>query len=188
MVKEVEHVINVLRNCLEALRQNNSSLLRELSDKTIHTSSITQDPGNVALAVIIYSLSKIVERKNYHTQKGWDEFYKKVISSFEFAIDALEEKNDIKFNEEIKKIRISIEELSGDLKNHIEDVFRKAKINKASKIYEHGISMEQTAKILGISLWELSSYSGAKPEGEENIYSNTISIKERVKFLENLFR
>lgn len=187
MVKEIEHVINVLRDCLEALKKKDSSWLRDLSDKTIHTSSINQDSGNIALAVIIYSLSKIVERRKYHEQEGWESFYASVISSLEFAIDSLEEKNEIKFNEEIKKIRVNIEGLSGDLKDYIEDVFRKAKINKASKIYEHGISMEQTARILGISLWELSSYTGAKPDSSDNVYSNTVEIKDRVKFLEGFF-
>ena len=57
---------------------------------------------------------------------------------------------------------------------------QKAKINKASRLYEHGISMEKTAKLLGISQWELAEYVG--PMGaSEYPQTQTLDIKKRVK-------
>jgi hypothetical protein len=97
-------------------------------------------------------------------------------------------RNDIKtFRDEVDTNRNLIQNLSGDLKHYISDVFRRAKVNKASRIYEHGISMEKTAKILGISLWELAEYAGRTRVGDVNL-SVTLPIKQRIKYVEEIFR
>ena len=99
---------------------------------------------------------------------------------------ALEKNNIEGFREEIIQIRKIIENLSGDLKKHIDYVFRRAQINKASKIYEHGISMGKTAKILGISIWELAEYAGKTGIGDVNL-GVTMPIKQRIKQAEEMF-
>ena len=68
----------------------------------------------------------------------------------------------------------------------MKDVFNRAKINKASKIYEHGISMEKTAKILGITLWELAEYSGRTGVGNVNL-GVTMQLNDRIKLAEEIF-
>ena len=83
-------------------------------------------------------------------------------------------------------LRSAIEHLSGRLKDYIQDVFRKASINRASKIYEHGISMEKTASLLGITLFELASYAGQKEEAELP-QTKTIDVKARIKLAEDFF-
>ena len=85
-------------------------------------------------------------------------------------------------------IRTAISKLSGKMKSYIYDVFRKAEINKASKIYEHGISMEQTANLLGLTLFELASYAGQKPEISETPFTKTMNVKSRIKRAEDLFK
>ncbi len=187
MVVEVRNVLRILRETADALEAKDGDKLRKLSNQTIHSVSLVQDPGNIAVAVIVYSLSKIIEREKYHKLEGWDEFYKTILSALEKAIENLENKNEIAFKEDIKKIREAISKISGELKKYIEDIFRKAKINKASKIYEHGISMEQTARILGITLWELANYSGQK-ELSDVSENKTLRAKDRIKIAEEIFR
>jgi predicted RNA-binding protein len=186
MVEEVSNVLRILRETLDALETKDSIKLKSLSNQTIHSASISQDPSNVAIAVIVYSLSKIIERKDYASLGGWKEFYDSLVQTLEQSIENLENKNEIAFKENIKKIRESISKVSGKLKNYIEDVFRKAKINKASKVYEHGISMEQTAKMLGITIWELANYSGGRDHSDvpEN---KTVGTKERIKLAMGMF-
>jgi hypothetical protein len=185
MVVEVNNILDILRKTLDALEEENSLLLKNLSDRTVHSASIAQDSGNIAIAVIVYSLSKIVERKKYQKLDGWKLFYEEVFYLLERAIESLERKDEESFKIYIKKIRGSIEKISGQLRVYIEDVFRKAKINKASRIYEHGISMEQTAKILGITLWELANYSGSKGEDQPDI--KTLKTKDRIKLAMEMF-
>ena len=97
------------------------------------------------------------------------------------------EKNDIEsFRKEINYVTKLISSLTGNLKIYIADVFGKAKINKASGIYEHGISMETTAKILGISVWELAEYAGQTKIADINL-SITMPLIKRIKLAEDIF-
>ncbi len=184
---EKKHVIWILKQARSAVKKENTARLKQLSNQTIHTASIEQDPDSVAIAVIIYSLSKIVERKNYEEYKQWPSFYKAYLSNIDKAILSLEKDNLKEFRTSLNNIRREIGRLSGRFKKHIQDVFKRAEINKASRIYEHGISMEQTASLLGISLWELAEYAGQTGISDVNL-SITLPIKQRVKQAQEIFR
>jgi hypothetical protein len=140
----------------------------------------------VSTAVIIYSLSKLIERKSYKEEKNWETFYNGYIKRIQNMVLALEKDNLKKFRREITAIRSSIQKLSGNLNPHIKEVFRKAQINKASRLYEHGISMEKTSKMLGISLWEISEYAGKTRIADVNL-SVTMDVKKRIKVAEEMF-
>ncbi|MFA5174278.1 MAG: hypothetical protein WC438_03800 [Candidatus Pacearchaeota archaeon] len=185
-MRERKHIINILEEVQKALKREDYSEIRALSNTIIHQASIEQDPDIISLAVIIYSLSKILEREEYKKQKNWTGFSGRYIKSINNLI-ILMRKDDIGgFRSEIELIRKLIDSLSGNLKAYISDVFRKAQINKASKIYEHGISMEKTAKILGISVWELAEYAGKVGIGDVNL-GITMLLKKRIKLAEETF-
>jgi predicted transcriptional regulator len=76
--------------------------------------------------------------------------------------------------------------LESNLKRSVQDVFQKARINKASKIYEHGISMGATAELLGISLWDLSSYVGQSTISDMK-EGKTVDVRTRVKNVMEFF-
>lgn len=183
-MKEKEHIIDVLENVKRALKERDARLLKELSNQTIHAASVYQDPDNIALAVIIYMLSKIIERRRYLNKDVEEliETYKKCISN---SIIALKKNNEVICRTEIRNIVDAVNKFSGSLKEEIKDVLMKAKINKASKIYEHGISMRQTADLLGISVWELAEYAGKKQEKTNLIISR--GEKERIKIAIDMF-
>jgi len=186
-VKEKNNIIRILEKSKKALFEKDTIALKNLSNRTIHTASITQDPDNIAVAVIIYSLSKIIEREQYKKYGDFPRFLKKYSEVIEEAKRAAE-KNDIeKFRTEMQKITKQINKLSSNLKKQIKHVFERAKINKASKIYEHGISMEQTAKLLGITIWELAEYAGPTPVSDVNL-NITLPEKTRIKNLMELFK
>ena len=183
---EPENILRVLLEAKEAIEKDDSAKLKDLSNQTLHSSSISQDGSNVAVAVIVYSLSKIIERAEYRKEKGWANFYAKIISSLDASISALENGDEPAFKESLKQIREAIDKLSGHLKKYIQDVFRKAKINKASKIYDHGISLEKTAKLLGVTMWELQSYAGQKHVPDMSL-SETMNTKSRIKMVMEMF-
>ncbi len=186
-MQEKEHILEILEQTKRAIKEEDVIKLKELSNNTIHTSSIYQDPDNIALAVIIYSLSKIIERRNYKEYKEFDSFKKTYEKSIHKSIQFLKNNELEQYREQINQIRKTIEQLSGKLKVYIQDVFRKAQINKASRIYEHGISIEQTAKILGISVWELAEYAGKTGISNVNL-SVTLPVKKRIKLTEDFFK
>ena len=186
-MQEADNVLRILRETLVALEKNDSFELRDLSNQTVNTSALTQDSDNIAVAVLVYSLSKIIERQDYKQLPGWSSFYKKTILYLNKSIVDIEGKKYEKFREDFKAIRGSIDNLSGKLKKYIKEVLRTAEISKASRLYEHGISMEQTANLLGISLYELADYAGKTgisdvPEGR------TMNTKERIKIAMEMFK
>ncbi len=185
-MEERGHILSILKKVKLSLEDKNYVKIKSLSNRLIHSSSIDQNPDVIAIAVIIYALSKLIERENYKTEKNWSNFYRNYVKGIGNLIIALEKNDILKFRNEIELIRNLIQNLSGNLKNYITDVFRRAEINKASRIYEHGISMEKTAKILGISLWELAEYVGRTRIGDVNL-GITMPIMKRIKLAEEIF-
>jgi len=187
-MQEKENVLRILEETKDAISKEDSVKLKELSNQTIHTASTSQDPDNIAVAVIVYSLSKIIERKQYQEFSGWRNFYAEIVSAINDSINSIKNNDDKRLKEDLTKVRKTVSQLSGKLKIYIQDVFRKAEINKASKIYEHGISMEQTASLLGVTLFELASYAGQKPEISETSFNKTVDVKKRIKTAMEMFK
>ena len=183
---EVDNILRILEETRKAIEIENFAEIKALSNQTINTASLTQDPDNVAVAVIVYSLSKILERPKYRELPGWNSFYKIIIDSLNNSIKYLNKDDLVNFRKSFERIRQVINKLSGKLKDYIHEVLRKAEINKASKIYEHGISMEQTAKLLGITMFELANYVGQTDVGEI-LENQTIDVTSRIKLAEEMF-
>ena len=186
-MKEEENILMILRETKKAIADDNPALIKDLSNQTINTASLTQDPDNILVAVIIYSLSKIFERHNYRELSGWNNFYKAVLSSLDHSIKDIETGDEEDFRRDFEAIRKAVNKLSGKLRKYIEEVFRKAQINKASRIYEHGISMEQTANLLGITMFELADYAGKTGIPDVNL-GQTLDVKSRIKIAEDMFK
>ena len=185
-MQEVDNIIRILKETKIAIGQNNSYQLKQLSNQTIHAATVSQDADNIIVAVLVYSFSKIIERENYREMPGWNEFYKILIKNLELAIKSLEQNKIDESRTHLGAIRNSLNKIEGNLAEYIKDIFRKAEINKAFKIYEHGLSSEQTAKLLGVSLWDLSSYIGQSSVSEAKT-SESLSEKQRIKFAEEIF-
>jgi len=184
---EKEHILNVLKEVKEALHDKDSIKLRNLSNETIHAASVEQEKFSIALAVIVYSLSKIIERTNYQKYPAWKAFLKKSLVNLEKASRFLEKDNINKFKESIMEIEKLINSLTGNFKTHVQQVFEKAKINKASRIYEHGVSMERTAELLGITIFELAEYAGKTGISDIDL-SMTLPVEKRIKYVADIFK
>lgn len=179
-MEEVKHLIEVLEKTKEAIKNEDVLKLNDLSNETLHSASTYQDTGSITIAVIVYALSKLIERKNTLKIKNWKIFINKITSQFSLAITALKEEKIDKYQKYMEMARKSITSTSLNIKPYIQEVLRKASINKASKIYEHGISLGQTANILGITQWELSEYAGQTKVADVR-YNQTIDVQKRAK-------
>ncbi len=183
-MQEKENVLRIFQETKKAIEIGDAIKIKHLSDQTINTASLTQDPDNITVAVLIYSLSKVIGRPGYKSLSGWNNLYKTYITGLNNVINALEKKDDDSLNKNLENMRNAINKVSGKIKQYIQDVFRKASLNKASKIYEHGLSMEKTAKLLGVSLFELASYTGQK---EMTTPTQTLDIKSRINLAMEMF-
>jgi len=185
-MEEKRHILDVLRSTKIAMRKKDIIKLKNLSNQTIHSASINQDEISITLAVIIYSISKLIERTNYQHYPQFKSCCKTIEVGISKAIAFLERDAEENFARELQNIIKELKNTGGNLKKHIEDVFRKASINKASRIYEHGISMQRTARLLGISIFELAEYAGQTGIPDVNL-NITLPIKKRIKFAEEIF-
>jgi hypothetical protein len=185
-MQERENLLRIFRETKEAIASGNAAKIKNLSNQTTNTASLTHDPDNIAVAVVIYSLSKILEREDYRKLPGWNGFYKIYTGAIDKIIIALQKNDEKSFRQNTELIRKAIDKLSGKLKDYIQDVFRRASINKASRIYEHGISMEKTAKLLGVTRFELAEYAG-QGKAADVPEARTADVRTRIKLAMEMF-
>jgi hypothetical protein len=185
-MKEVEHVIGIFEKARKAVSRNDYLEIKMLSNQVIHSASVYQDSDNILVAIVLYSLSKIIERGERYYKENYIRYLKHYLDSFDKIILFLKKEDYESFREQVKSL-VDSKEIADDLKHHVKDIFRKARINKAGKVYEHGLSMKKTAKLLGISLWELAEYSGQSNVGDMDL-SKTMGVGERVDFVKEMFQ
>lgn len=184
---EKEHVIQLLEQAKEAIKNEDAYKLRDLSNQTIHTASTEQDTDSILVAIIVYSLSQIIESKSNLDDEKCKAFCSTASYHINNAVTALKNDNFKLFEQNLNKIINSINKLSDDFKENVQRVFQKARINKASKIYEHGISMGRTANLLGITQYELANYAGMR-EDRTFPLTHTTSVKDRIKLAMDFFK
>lgn len=186
-MEESENLIRILNEAQIAFKNKDSIKLKKLSNETVHSSSLNQDSSNILVAVVIYSLGKILERENYFNLPGWKNFENLTNSAIKVSIVDLKQNKIEKFTQDFVQIRKAIGKISGKLKKYIEEVFKRSEVTKASRIYEHGISLGRTSKLLGITVYDLANYSGQTGISEVSL-NQTINERERIKMLEEIFK
>ncbi|MBI4141537.1 hypothetical protein HY484_01275 [Candidatus Woesearchaeota archaeon] len=172
-------ILDVIDKVLKALKDNETAVIGELSNHVIHDASIFQDDDSVSFAILIYSLSKTIERC---VECGVG--FNKVSQLLKEASDVLKSDDDVAYRSRIHDVFAVIQSADSRLKLYVEEVINKAKVKKGSKLHEHGISIARTAEILGIGQWELMSYVG-KTQISEAVLED--GVKKRVMFARRLF-
>ena len=185
-MEEVGNVLRILKEAGRCVREDRAGELKGLSNQTIHTAAVSQDVDNIVVAVLVYSLGKVLEREHYREMEGWGVFYDSVLKNLDLAVRSLEKKDVAGARNALGRIRNSLNRIDGNLSEYIKDVFRKARINKAFKLYEHGLSSEATADLLGVGLWDMASYIGQSSIGEAKV-SESMPVAERIKIVEGFF-
>lgn len=180
------NIKEILAAAIKAVQKWDIKSLKELSNMTIHTASIVQDQYSISTAVLIYSLAKMFERSRYEKYEGWVDFCRESVKKLEKAYEELDHGSDEEFEETIKESLENISNIDKKLKEYVHDVLLKAKITKGSRLYEHGISLERTAYLLGISQYELMEYTGKTHIADVRI-KVLIPAKERMKTARGLF-
>ncbi len=171
-------IIAILDNSLKFLEVKDASGIKEISNHTIHNASIFQDKDSITIAVIMYALSKIFERKGY--------INKNIINLLKKARSYIKNNEFEQYRNLIKKLLENISREDSKIKLYIQKVIEQAEIKKGSKLYEHGISMAQAASLLGISQWDLMNYVGKTKISD--MLKETISIKKRLNYTRGLFK
>ena len=173
-----QDILEVLAKGIEALREGDSFRIKELSNKVIHNASIFQDEDSIGIAVLMYSLSKVMERGKLEVDN--------MLQLLAKANSGLEALNLDEYRLSVKLALRKISEADSRLKLFVNSVIDQAQIKKACKICMHGVSVARTAKILGISPWELMQYLGRTGFNDEIV--ETVNVNERLGFAREVFR
>ena len=177
-----KEVLVILEKVVDILRKKDIRdiiELKHLSDATIGNASIFQDEDSISVAIFIYALSKVIERREGQLNYG---FIRKMIIA---ARDDIKSERADLFRNSMKKAFDFISSLDSKLKLYVEEVIKQAEIRKGSKLYAHGISLARTAEILGVSQWELMAYVGNTRLTDS---AGGLSVKQRILYARSLFR
>ncbi len=169
---------NILHNTIKKIEKDDTHALADISNHTIHNASIFQDKESVTIAVIIYALSKLGDRLK--------KIRPKLIPLLKKALQDLRKSNFKKYDLTIERIVKTISRIDKKMNLYIQHIINRAEIKKGSKIYDHGISLGQTADILGLSQWELMNYIGKTKLSDR--FDEQVTVMERIRFAESLFR
>ena len=173
-----ENIVLVLNEAIEALKKKDALQLRDISDKTIHSASIFQDKESITTAVLIYALFKISERH--------DQLDPMIIDLLVKAKNQLDYGNVQEYNKLTKKLIRNMSKIDQQLELYVHRIIADAQIKKGSRIYAHGISLAQTADILGISQWELMNYVGKTKISDFSL--EKLNVIDRLNYTKKLFK
>ncbi|MFH1849701.1 MAG: hypothetical protein ABH879_05945 [archaeon] len=174
--RDIIRILSTVLELIKATDKSEISKLKELSNHTIHNASIFQDKDSVSIAVVVYALSKVIERKAVGD---------KIPLLIRNARDFLAEDSEKLFRECIKEILDRISYIDSGLGLYIGKVIEDAQIKKGGKLFEHGISVGKASELLGISQWELMSYIGKT--GIIDSTPERTDTKRRLAFARQLF-
>src|SRR3989338_7551268 len=110
MIPEKNHILKILEEVIMALNEKDNLALKNLSNESVHHASIHQDPDVISITVLIYALSKLIEREkdckeNCQPSESWSLFFRKFKNNIIDMTAALQKDNSEKFRNEVKANR-----------------------------------------------------------------------------------
>lgn len=177
--KDIISVLNELLDILKVKEDADVAQIKELSNHVIHNASVFQDEDSISVAVLIYALSKIMERNDRELD------YQRLASMLNSCISGMENNNDDGFRKSVRDIFSFVRTIDQKLRLYIYEVINQARIKKGCKLCEHGISVARASQVLGISRWELMHYLGKTTLLDQ--FSEPVNVSGRLKFTRGMF-
>ena len=186
MKKESKEVlVKVLQRLKLATISGNSQSLKNIAKYALDSASVFQNKKAISVAVIAYSIVKLIERKKIIQTDIPISVYRDIIRNLEETSKNLVKGDLLQYEKNIRYLFKLIGKLDDHLPVYIEEVVNKAKIKKGFLLHEKGISLSRASHIMGISQWELMDYIG-KTQISEHI-SKKVDIRSRLNFTKGLF-
>lgn len=170
-------IISLLKLTEQALNKKDEMALKELSNHTIHNASIFQDKDSITIAVVVYALFKVMNRISLVEPR--------IVTLINKAKQALQKNKTQQYEKLIKNLLNEISRIDKKMNLYIQKIINEAEIKKGSKLYEHGISLAQTANLLGISQWEMMKYIGNTNIADK--FDENTDVMTRINHTRRLF-
>ena len=182
-------ILDVLDNVLLGLKNNDAKHVKEWSNHIIHNASIFQDKHSIKTSIVVYALSKLFEKAKYEqkNKKHWRSFWRDAVRELRTARSTLKKKDVRGFSNSMRKLTRLISIADKEFSEHVQYVLKKARIAKAWKIYEHGVSLGRVAELLDVSEWEAMAYLG-KTKSHDYPTLVTEDVKARYEYLKGVLK
>ena len=173
-------ILSVLTKAIAIMQKKNNRAMemRNLSNHIIHSATIFQDKDSTSTAVLLYSISKIMERAGKSTNAS---LLQRELGK---AKKVLERKDERQYQAELQKIFKIITRLDRKLTSFVEHLLTHASAKKACNICEHGVSVGRAAEISGTTKWDLMEQVGQTHTPEDK----TAKIRDRLRLARRLFK
>jgi hypothetical protein len=171
-------ILEVLDKGLLALENQDSFRLKELSNQVIHNASIFQDEDSVGIAVLMYALSKIIERGTVDLNN--------IMQLLKKAKSSIQSYNTEDYRLAIKMAVKKVTEADSRIRMFVNNVIEQAELKKGGKIAMHGVSVARAANMLGISRWELMQYLGHTTFSDE--MPEAVTLADRLSTARQVFK
>ncbi len=173
-------LVRILKKSQRYINSGDSKKLKSISDDAVHNLTIYQDEDSLSLAVILYAISKLLERWGFDSEHA--EQARVLLGSAQFSV---EHDEVLEYREKMKNLFEFISTVEKESKIYVEKVIEKAQIKKGSSIYAQGISVARVADLFGIGQWELLNYIGKTRIHDEIEHKSDVA--ERLRFARSLF-
>jgi hypothetical protein len=182
-------ILDVLDNVLLGLKNKDAKHVKEWSNHIIHNASIFQDKHSIKTSIVVYALSKLFEKAKYEqkNKKYWASFWRDAKKELRRAHQDLKKRNIRGFSGAMQKLTRYISVADREFSEHVQYVLKKARIAKAWKIYEHGVSLGRVAELLDVSEWEAMAYLG-KTKSHDYPTLLTEGVKARYEYLKGVLK
>jgi len=172
LLKDLNRAISIL----ETKEPKDVEELKVLSDHTIRDVTLYKNLDAISLAVLIYSIYKVLSCIQ-------PEDYKQLLLEMKGASKHLELKQFGRYNSRMKTMFKIIKKCSNETKSHVQDVLQAARIKKGTTLLEQGMSVARVAELMGISRWDIMQYIGGTRilERHTEKVSATTRLQEAIK-------
>lgn len=178
-------LVRLLKRINVLFKEKDIKGLRRLSDILIQDSSVMQDDYMISLAIVIYTLSKILEKEQFESQSSWSSFYKSILKNLNLLSKNMEKSEFEKYKQNMNNLILEIKRIDMKASTYIEELMKSSKIKKGSNLYGYGLSLGRAAQLLGISKWELMGYLGNVELKEQK--SKSINMTSRYDISKKVF-
>lgn len=180
-----ESILAIIDKIMDAIEDNDIFALNKLSNYTIHNASIFQDEDSLSIAIITYSLSKVLDREREIIPSDDQTIIKSFMINLKKMKAALVVEDQRTFRLKVANIFKSIKSLDQKTSDYADEVVNKSKIKKGTVMFQHGISLSQVAETMNISKWDLMGYVGNTSTVDKE--KSNIKVIKRWKFTRELF-
>ncbi|MBS3060860.1 MAG: hypothetical protein J4432_05135 [DPANN group archaeon] len=175
----------LLKELVFYIEQNNTTELRELSNRIIERALVFEDSRLIDISLTAYALSKLLSKPHIMDQKGFKKLKVQLIKLIEKEVK--EEQTILHMEHILEKVMKLISEYDDKEGNYLQDVIEKARLKQASRAYALGLSLRRAAELTRVNTAALLPYVG-QTKIHDRPYTQSKGLKARYQSLKKVMQ